>query len=115
MVFRETGYRFPGSCSSPVSISSARACRKIKSKPRGHAGKSKLPGLHPSPGSAKCGGRVASQRHVRPEMSVRRCCVHDVAFMTEMAMKAGLGEQLRREPAVATALAIFVLSTATLA
>src|SRR5271170_4942268 len=35
--------------------------------------------------------------------------------MTEMAMKAGLGEQFRREPAVATALAIFVLSTATLA
>jgi len=34
--------------------------------------------------------------------------------MTEMAMKASLSEQLRRKPAVAAAVAIFALSTATL-
>jgi disulfide bond formation protein DsbB len=34
--------------------------------------------------------------------------------MTEMAMKASLGEQLRRKPAVAAALAIFALSATTL-
>jgi disulfide bond formation protein DsbB len=47
-------------------------------------------------------------------MFVPRCSSDDVASMTEMAMKARLGEQLRGEAAVATALATFVLSAATL-
>jgi disulfide bond formation protein DsbB len=37
-----------------------------------------------------------------------------VACMTELAIKAGFREQLRREPAVAAALAIFAVSAATI-
>ena len=42
----------------PVSISPGRRRGKRKSNYRGRAGRARVPGLHPPPGSAKCRGRA---------------------------------------------------------
>jgi disulfide bond formation protein DsbB len=62
-----------------------------------------FPALHPPTGSAHCGGI----RH-------SRIVSNHGAPMTEMAMKANWSEQLRREPAVAAAFAVFAGSAATI-
>jgi disulfide bond formation protein DsbB len=108
MIFRKPGYHFSGSCSSHdvyivTSIVGSRAGQK-QTKASRPSRQNGLPGLHPSPGSAKCSRPT-------PEAG---CSSNNVALMTEMAMKASLSEQLRRKPAVAAAVAIFALSTATL-
>ena len=104
MIFSENRLPLFRIMPSPVPISPAIGDGKRKSNYRGRAGQAGVPGLHPPPGSAKCGDRAAAATFFST----------GVAPMTVVAMKVNWSEQLRREPAAATALAIFVLSAATL-
>jgi disulfide bond formation protein DsbB len=93
--FRHTGIREP-------SISPALAPGKRKSKRRDLAGE-RFSGLASA-------GKIGT---VRPQTPWRTAS-DEVGSMAELAMKANWSEQLRREPAIAAALAVFAGSTATI-